>query len=177
MLTFAGVIVAAAVGAILIYAATRPDTFSIARAVTIAASAEAIFPLIDDYRRWAEWSPWEAKDPNMKRTLSGPARGTGASYAWDGNRNVGTGRMEILETSPPARVLIDLSFTRPMAARNTVEFTLAPDSGGTRVTWEMRGPSPFMSKLMGLVFNMDKMVGADFEAGLAKLKALAEGGR
>jgi uncharacterized protein YndB with AHSA1/START domain len=168
---------AVAIVVVLAYAATRPDEFRIARAATIAAPAEAIFPMIDDFRRWADWSPWETKDPNMKRTLGGSARGPGAVYAWKGNSSVGEGRMEIRETAPPRRVAIDLEFALPMKARNVVEFTLEPDGAGTRVTWAMRGPSPFISKLMGLVFNMDKMVGGDFEAGLAKLKALAEAGR
>ncbi|MDX2223695.1 MAG: SRPBCC family protein [Rhodospirillaceae bacterium] len=177
MLTTLGAVAALAVAGLLVYAATRPDTFRVSRATVIAAPAEAIFPLINDFRGWASWSPWETKDPAMKKSLSGAERGPGAAYAWEGNNDVGSGRMEITESTPQRRVVIDLSFTRPMKARNTVELALEPEAGGTRVDWVMHGPSPFMSKLFGIFVNIDRMVGKDFEAGLAKLKALAEAGR
>jgi len=161
--------------AVLALAATRPDTFRVRRAASVKAPPERIFPLINDLRRWSAWSPYEKKDPAMKRTLSGTAAGKGAVYEWDGNKDIGKGRMEIIESSPPTRVLIALDFVRPFEAHNLVEFTLEPNGDSTRVTWAMDGRSPYVAKLMGLFFSMDRMIGEDFEAGLASLRALAEG--
>ena len=162
------------VAAILAYAATRPDTFSVQRAVSIKAPPEKIFPLIDDFHRWAVWSPWEKMDPDMKRTYSGPAVGKGAAYAWQGNSKVGEGRMEILDDPAPSKVVIKLDFIKPFEGHNTATFLLVPKSELTDVTWTMDGPAPFVAKLMGVFTNMDKMIGSDFEAGLANLKAAAE---
>ena len=171
-------IVASAVGvlvaAFLIYAATRPDTFRVQRTTTIKAPPEKIFPLINDFQRWGAWSPYEKKDPTMKRTLSGAATGKGAVYEWDGNKDIGKGRMEITESAPPSQVTLKLDFIRPFAAHNIVDFTLEPQGDGTLVTWAIHGPSPFMSKVMGIVIDIDKMVGKDFEAGLADLKTVSE---
>lgn len=168
----------AAVGAVLalvlIHAATKPDTFRVQRATSIHAPPEKIFSLIDDFGRWGSWSPYEKKDLAMKRSFSDPTRGKGAVYEWDGNKEVGQGRMEITDSSPSTRVAINLDFTRPFEAHNRVEFTLEPREGATHVTWAMHGPSPYISKLIGIFFNMDSMVGKDFEAGLANLKSVAE---
>jgi uncharacterized protein YndB with AHSA1/START domain len=164
------------IAGLLGYAATRPDTFRVERSVTIDAPPERIFPLINDYRGWALWSPWDKKDPGMQRTFSGADTGVGAIYEWSGNSAVGAGRMEIIQSVPDSRVTVDLQFTAPFAARNTAEFLLAPRDGGTSVTWAMSGPNPFLSKLMGVFVSMDDMVGGDFEAGLAALKAVAEQG-
>jgi uncharacterized protein YndB with AHSA1/START domain len=164
----------AAIAAILIYAATRPDQFKVQRTVAIHAPAEKIFPLIEAFDAWPSWSPYEKRDPAMKRTRSGPASGPGAVYEWEGNNKVGKGRMEIVETRPPSHITIKLDFDRPFEAHNTAEFTLEPQPDATIVTWTMHGPSPYMAKLMGLVFDMDRMVGKDFEEGLANLKSLAE---
>lgn len=161
-------------GAVLGYAATRPGTFRVQRATTIKAAPEKIFSHINDLHAWTSWSPYENKDPAMKRSFSGPAQGVGAAYDWEGNKEVGTGHMEILDASPSSRVEIQLDFLKPFEAHNFVEFTLEPQGDATQVTWVMRGPSPYLAKLMGLFFSMDKMVGGDFEAGLAKLKAVAE---
>ncbi len=169
----AGVLVLG-VAVILVYAATRPDSFRVERAASIKAPPEKIFPLIADLRQWSAWSPYEKKDPAMKRSHSGAASGKGAVYDWNGDKNVGQGRMEITDTAPPSKVTIKLDFVRPFEAHNTVEFTLRPQGDATGVTWAMRGPSPFISKLMGIFFDMDGMIGADFEAGLASLKAAAE---
>ena len=166
--------VAIAIAIVLIVAATKPDTFSVQRATTVRAPPEEIFPSINDFHQWATWSPWEDKDPAMKRTYSGTGSGKGAVYAWDGNKNVGTGRMEILEVSAPSKIVIKLDFFKPFEAHNTAEFTMLPQGDGTSLTWLMHGPAPFMSKVMQVFMNMDKMVGKDFEAGLAKLKKLAE---
>jgi uncharacterized protein YndB with AHSA1/START domain len=174
MLTTILIVIAVAIAAVLAYAATKPDTFAIRRSAAMAAPPERIFPMIDDLRAQSAWSPFE-KDPNMKRTHSGPARGKGAVYAWDGNRQVGAGRIAITESVAPSKVVLLLEMMRPFAAQNTVEFTLAPLGGGTNVTWSMQGRQPYMAKLFGLFVNCDKMVGAQFEEGLAKLKTLVEG--
>ena len=167
-------VVVVLIGALLAYAATRPDTFRVERAAVIKAPPAKVFALIDDFHQWAGWSPWEKLDPSMKRSHSGAASGKGAVYAWEGNGDVGAGRMEILETTAPSRVLIRLDFIKPFEARNTAEYTLRPEGEATRVTWAMYGPAPFVSKLMQVFVSMDKMIGTDFEQGLANLKALAE---
>ena len=166
--------VAIAIAIVLILAATKPDTFSVQRATTVRAPPEKIFPSINDFHQWGTWSPWEDKDSAMKRTYSGAGSGKGAVYAWDGNKNVGTGRMEILEVSAPSKIVIKLDFFKPFEAHNTAEFTMLPQGDATSLTWLMHGPAPFMSKVMQVFMNMDKMVGKDFEAGLAKLKKLTE---
>jgi len=168
------VVLAIAIAIVLILAAAKPDSFSVQRAAIVRAPPETIFPLIDDFHRWAAWSPWENKDPAMKRSYSGPASGRGAVYAWDGNKNVGSGRMEILDSSTPSKIIIKLDFFKPFEGHNTAEFTMLPQGEATNLTWEMRGPAPFMSKVMQVFMNMDKMIGKDFEAGLANLKRLAE---
>ncbi|MBP6814686.1 MAG: SRPBCC family protein [Burkholderiaceae bacterium] len=167
-------VVVVLIGALLAYAATRPDSFRVERAAVIKAPPAKVFALIDDFHQWAGWSPWEKLDPSMKRSHSGAASGKGAVYAWEGNGDVGAGRMEILETTAPSRVLIRLDFIKPFEARNTAEYTLRPEGEATRVTWAMYGPAPFVSKLMQVFVSMDAMIGKDFEQGLANLKALAE---
>ena len=175
MLKTIGFLVLVLVIGLLAYAATRPDSFRVERSITINAPAAAIFPLIDDYRRWTAWSPWESRDPAMKKTYSGAGSGLGAVYEWAGNSEVGTGRMETVGSVAPSKVTIDLHFMKPFEARNTAEFSLADQGGTTTVTWAMYGPSPLVSKVMGLFVSMDEMVGGDFAAGLASLKAAAEG--
>ncbi len=163
-----------ALAALLIFAATRPDSFRVERTTSIKAQPDKVFALINDLRRWAAWSPYDKKDPAMKRTLSGSASGAGAVYEWDGNQEIGKGRMEITDSSPPSRIIIRLDFVKPFEAHNVVEFTLRQQDEATLVTWAMHGPSPYISKLMGIFFSMDKMIGKDFEAGLANLKSAAE---
>ena len=163
-----------AIAVILILAATKPDRFSVQRATTVKAPAEKIFPLINDFRRWGSWSPYEHKDPVMKRSFSGAASGKGAVYAWDGNKNVGSGRMEILDATAPAKIVIKLDFFTPFEGHNTAEFTMLPQGDGTNLTWLMHGPAPFMAKIMHVFMNIDRMVGKDFEIGLANLKRLTE---
>jgi hypothetical protein len=163
-----------AIAAALIYAATQPDMFRVIRSTLIAAPPEKIFPLINDLRAQSAWSPFE-KDPNMKRTCSGPPAGKGAVCEWDGNRQVGAGRIAITDSVAPVRVSLLLDMSRPFAAHNTVDFVLEPKSNGTQVTWAMQGRQPFMAKVISMVINCDKMVGSNFEEGLAKLKALVEG--
>ncbi|MEO8134256.1 MAG: SRPBCC family protein [Betaproteobacteria bacterium] len=166
--------VLALLAAFLIFAATRPNSFRIERAIEIKAPADKIFVLINDLHRWTAWSPWEKVDPALKRAYGGLPSGVGASYAWEGNREVGAGRMEITESVPSSKILIKLDFLKPFAAHNIAEFGLAGAGDSTRVTWAMYGPSPFMAKVMGLVFNMDKMLGGQFDEGLSNLKVLAE---
>jgi uncharacterized protein YndB with AHSA1/START domain len=163
-----------AIAAILVQAAMKPDTFRVERTASIKAPPEKIFPLISDFDNWGAWSPYEKKDPNMKRTRSGAANGKGAVYAWDGDKNVGKGRMEIAEASPPSKVSLKLDFERPFEAHNIVNFTMEPKGDATSVTWAMQGPVPYMAKIAHVIFNMDRMVGRDFEAGLANVKTLAE---
>jgi uncharacterized protein YndB with AHSA1/START domain len=156
------------------FAAMQPDSFRVDRAVDVKAPPEKVFPLINDFHNWPKWSPWEKMDPDMVRVLSGAEKGQGAVYSWKGNKKVGSGRMDILESSAPARVLIQLDFIEPFSARNTVEFTLTPVDGGTHVNWAMYGPSNLVSKMISLFCSMDKMIGKDFEAGLAAMAAAAE---
>ena len=155
-------------GAVLAIAATRPDVFRVQRAASIRAPPERIYPLIADFQRWGAWSPYEKKDPAMKRSIQGPV------YAWEGNGEVGVGRMEIVEADAPSRVRIKLDFVKPFEAHNMIEFSLERKADATSVTWDMRGPATLPSKVIGLFLDMDAMVGKDFEAGLASLKAIAE---
>jgi len=170
------IVLALAVAGVLGFAASKPDRFEIRRAASVNAPPEKIFPLINDLHAQASWSPFE-KDPNMKRMHSGAPEGKGAVYEWDGNREVGAGRISIKD-STPSRIMLDLEMTRPFAARNEVEFTLVPNGGNTTiVTWAMRGPQPFLGKVINLFIDCEKMVGKQFEQGLANLKAIAEGTR
>lgn len=173
------VIVIVLVAAIAAYAATRPDTFRVQRSTTVNAPADKIFPLINDFHNWTAWSPYEKRDPALKRTYSGAQSGKGAVYAWEGNSNVGAGCMEIMDAPSPSAVVIKLDFIRPFEGHNVAEFTMEPQGGSnapaaTNVTWAMHGPAPFITKVMGIFLNMDTMIGKDFEAGLSNIKALAE---
>jgi hypothetical protein len=157
----------------LAFAATRPDTFRVQRSTSIKAPPEKISALIQDFHNWTSWSPWEKLDPALKRTYSGAASGTGAVYEWEGNQKAGQGRMEITEASP-TRTTIKLDFLKPFEAHNTVDFALEPVGESTNVTWVMDGTNSYLGKVMSVFFNMDRMVGKDFETGLANLKAAAE---
>jgi uncharacterized protein YndB with AHSA1/START domain len=168
------VVLAIAIAIILVLAATKPGTFSVRRATTVKAPPERIFPLINDFHQWGSWSPYENKDPAMKRSFSGAADGKGAVYGWEGNKNVGSGRMEILDTSEPSKIVIKLDFFTPFEGHNTAEFTMLPQGDATNLTWLMHGPASFMSKVMQMFINLDKMIGKDFEIGLANLKRLTE---
>jgi hypothetical protein len=160
--------------ALLAFAATRPNSFRVQRTASLSAPREKIFPLLNDFHNWGSWSPWEKMDPELKRTYSGAASGKGAVYEWKGNKKVGQGRMEILASSRPGKLVIQLDFLKPFEAHNTTEFTLEGKGGATDVTWAMYGPQPFVGKLMTVFFSMDRVVGNDFETGLANLKAIAE---
>jgi hypothetical protein len=173
-ITIIAVVLAVGIVVVLALAATKPDSFRVERSLAVKAPADVIYPLIANFHFWNGWSPYEGRDPAMKRTFGGTDQGKGATYAWDGNNNVGAGRMEILEANTPSKIRIKLDFERPFEGHNTAEFTFAPQGDATLVTWAMYGPAPFMSKLMQVFMNFDNMIGKDFEAGLASLKKLTE---
>ncbi len=158
---------------ILIYAATKPDTIHVERSISIKAPQEKIFALINDFHQWNEWTPYN-KDPAMKKTYSGSASGKGAVYAWEGNKDVGQGEITITDSTPPNEIALDLHMISPFEGRNSVVFTLNKSGDSTQVTWSLICKQNYIAKIMGLIFNMDKMIGGDFEAGLAKLKVIAE---
>ncbi len=168
------ILMVVAVAAVLTIAVSRPNDFRVERSTVIKGPASNIYPLISDFRRWGAWSPWEKIDPSMQRTFGGAQSGVGATYAWAGVGKAGAGRMEITQAADPSTVVIKLDFIKPFEGHNVATYTLQPDGDGTRVTWVMDGPRPFISKLMGVFFNMDTMIGRDFEAGLANMKAVAE---
>lgn len=174
ILLIVAAVLAAFVAALFIYASTKPDMLRFSRSTLVEAPPEKIYLLLEDFHRWTEWSPYEHRDPDMKRTFGGAEKGEGATYAWEGNGSIGSGRMEILEVTPPSRILIQLDFIAPMEAHNMAIFTMEPEGGATLVTWTMEGEANIFSKVAGIFIDMDKMVGSDFEAGLAKLKAAAE---
>ena len=143
--------------------------YEVTRSALIPASAEEIFPLVNNFHEWTKWSPWETVDPAMERSYTGSDAGVGARYSWSGNRKAGSGTMEIVNTSEPRDINIRLEFTKPFKSVNPTSFTFAPEEGGTRVTWTMTGENKGIGKVFALFMNMDKMVGQDFEKGLASL--------
>jgi hypothetical protein len=167
-------VLAGGVAALVGYAASRPADFRIQRRARIAAQPRDILTHLDDFRAWSAWSPWEKLDPAMQRTFGGPARGVGATYAWDGNKKAGAGSMKITRSDDQGMAMT-LDFTRPMRATNVTEFAFAPGDGGTEVVWTMNGSNNLMGKLFGVFVNMDQLIGRDFEAGLASLKVVSEG--
>src|ERR1700730_9263790 len=173
VIAIVAVVLAIVVAVVLILALTKPDVFRVQRAAATQAPPERIFSLINDFHQWGNWSPWEHRDPAMKRTFSGNESGKGAVYAWDGNKNVGAGRMEILDAVLP-KIVIKLDFINPFEGHNTAEFTMLPRGGATDVTWTMYGATPLLGKVMHVFINMDRMIGKDFEAGLANLKKAVE---
>jgi hypothetical protein len=162
------------ISAVLVYAAFRPSALHVERATSIKAPPEKIFPLINDFHTWGSWSPYEKKDPGMKRSYTGAPKGTGSVYEWEGNSDVGQGRMEITNASPGSNVTIKLDFVKPFEGHNMATFSLDPKGDATSVTWAMDGPTPYIGKVMGIFIDMDNMIGKDFEAGLANLKDIAE---
>ena len=167
------IVVGAAIAVVLAYAATKPDTFRVERSALVKAPPEKVHALINDMHAFNTWNPWAKKDPAMKGNYSGPTSGNGSGYAWESDK-VGTGSMEIIDTAAPSSVKLKLDFLKPFEAHNFADFTLTPESDATRVVWSMHGPAPYFSKLMQVFMSMDKMVGKDFEEGLATLKHIAE---
>jgi uncharacterized protein YndB with AHSA1/START domain len=167
-------IVAAAIAALMIYAATKPDTFRLQRSATIAAPPEKVFALINDLRQFNTWNPFAKMEPSVVMTYDATSAGVGGAYNWKGEKT-GEGRMQITESVPAQRVSAKLDFSKPFEAHNNVDFTVQPQGDkGSTVTWAMHGPMPYLNRVMTIFFDMDKTVGKDFEAGLANLKALAE---
>jgi Polyketide cyclase / dehydrase and lipid transport len=174
ILSWAAILVVVAIAGILAYAATLPTSFRVARSATMTAAPDAIFPHINSLRGFKAWEPFSRKDPAIKIAYSGPESGKGAAYTWDGNGDVGQGRVEIADTAPPSRVTMKLDMVKPMEAHNTVVFTLEPKGDATTVTWAMTGDRPYIGKVLDAVLNMDRMVGGEFEKGLAELKSIVE---
>jgi uncharacterized protein YndB with AHSA1/START domain len=174
IIAIVAIVLAIAIAVVLILAASKPNTFSVQRAIAIKAPPDRIFPLINDFHQWASWSPYENKDPAIKRSFSGAANGKGAVYGWEGNNNVGSGRMEILDTATPSKIVIKLDFVKPFEGHNTAEFTMLPQGNATSVTWLMHGPAKFIHRLMQVFMNLDTMIGKDFEVGLVNLKNITE---
>lgn len=168
------VAVVVAIVALLVVASLKPNTFSVERSIRVKAPAERVFVEVNDFHRWTAWSPWEGLDANLQRNYSGADAGVGAVYAWQGNQKAGQGRMEIKQATAPSFIQIQLDFLKPFEAHNTVDFSFQTVGDATEVTWKMYGPANFMSKLMGTVMSMDKLVGKDFEKGLSALKQVAE---
>lgn len=150
------------------------NSFLVERSTVVKAAPDAVQALLDNFHKWPQWSPWEGQDPALKRTYTGPDSGVGAAYSWAGNRKAGAGSMKITESVPGERVVLDLHFTKPFKTENVTKFLLTPEADGTRVVWQMTGQSNFFFALVGKIFPMDKVVGKDFEKGLAQLKSEAE---
>ena len=167
-------ILAFIIAAILLFAATRPDVFHIQRSLTVQASPEKVFPLINDLHQWPLWAPQDKEDPSMKRTYSGAASGTGAISDWSGSGNTGRGRMTITESVPSKQITIQVDWVRPFTARNMNQFTLEAQGASTRISWSMQGPNLYFMKVMSVFTNMDRVMGQHFETGLANLKLVAE---
>jgi uncharacterized protein YndB with AHSA1/START domain len=174
MLKIILLVIALLIAGVLVFAATKPDVFRVERKAVFQAPPEKVFALVNDFRQWEPWSPWEKKDPAMKRTFGATTAGQGATYAWQGNKDVGQGSMEIVESVTPSRIRLKLDFIQPFEAHNVVTFTLTPQGKGTEISWAMEGPVPYFAKIIHVFINMDEMVGGEFEAGLANLKTLAE---
>lgn len=169
-------VVGVAVIIILALALRQPDDFRVERQIAIAAPANAIYPNLDDFHRWAAWSPWEKIEPGMKKTYSGPASGTGSKYAWEG-KEVGVGNMTVTDSKPNQQLQIRLEFTKPFEAVNDTMFELKPHNADTQVNWVMTGKNNFVSKIMCVFADMDSMIGKDFESGLNALKQVSENGQ
>ena len=166
---------AALIAIFLIFVATRPAHFVIARSAVIPAPAGEVFALVNDFHKWNDWSPWAKLDPNAKNSFDGPAAGVGAKFAWSGNSEVGEGSMKITDSRPDESIQIDLNFTKPMPANDLAVFTFKPDGNGTRVTWTMSGDNGFMGKLVACFFDCDRMAGGQFENGFENMTAIVAG--
>ena len=173
MLIKIALVIVILIAVIVIYAASKPDDFHVERSVSIHASAPKIFALINDFHLWNDWTPYN-KDPNMQKTYSGSALGVGAHYAWEGNKDVGKGEITIRTSTPSQRIEFDLHMIEPFEGHNLAAFTLTPDGANTKVTWSLDDKQKLLVKVMSLFMDMDKMIGKDFEVGLAQLKVLAE---
>jgi hypothetical protein len=164
------------VAVLAVVVATRPSEFRVQRTTTISAPAPVVFAQVNDFHKWEAWSPYVKRDPAMKKTFEGAPSGVGAIYTWSGNNEVGEGRTTIIESRPSELIRVQLEFVRPFAATSIAEFTFKPEGERTAVTWSLNGHNNFIAKAMGLVVNTDRMIGGDFETGLAQMKSAAEAG-
>ena len=171
------IVVAVIVVVLIVIVALQPSDFRVTRSATMSAPAPAAFAQVNDFHKWEAWNPWGKIDPAMKQTYEGAPAGTGAIYRWIGNKEVGEGRMTIIESHPSDLIRIKLEFFKPFAATNTAEFTFKPEGNQTVVTWSMSGDKNFMAKAIHLFMNMDKMIGGQFDKGLAEMKSIVEGAR
>ena len=162
------------VGALLLFAATRPNSYAVSRSMTIKAPPEKLFAMVDSFPAWPQWSPYEKLDPNMKRTIGGSPSGVGATYAWAGNSSAGEGKMTISKSQPSSLVEVQLDFTKPMSEHAVATFTFAPKGDSTLVTWSVNGPMPYVAKLFTMFMSMDKELGGQMEDGLGTMKKVAE---
>ena len=165
------------VGVIVVFlgiVALQPSDFRISRSTKVTASSEVVFSQVDDFHNWEGWSPWAKLDPAAKNTFEGPAAGKGAIFKWSGNSEVGEGQMTITDSQPSEKIVIKLEFKRPFEDTSTTEFTFKPEGDQTVVIWNMFGKQNFMGKMVCMFMNMDKMVGGQFDQGLAKMKEIAE---
>lgn len=160
---------------LVVIVALQPGNFRIERSILVSAPPPAVFAQVNDFHKWNAWNPWGKVDPSMKQSYQGAPAGPGAVYTWNGNKEIGEGRMTITDARPSDLVRVKLEFFKPFAATNTAEFTFVPEGNHTRVTWSMFGEKNFMAKAIHLFMNMDKMIGGQFETGLADMKAAAEG--
>ena len=174
MLKFIFISLAVIIIALAVFVAMQPDAFRVTRSATVSAPATAVFAHVNELHKWEAWNPWQKKDPAMKLTFAGPPAGPGASYSWAGNNEVGEGRLTITESRPGELVRLKLEFMKPFTATNTADFTFKPEGDKTVVIWSMEGKNNYVAKALHLVMNMDKMVGGDFEKGLADMKAAVE---
>ena len=174
MLKKIGLVVAVLLVALCIGIATRPDTYRVERKATVSAPADVVFGYVNDFHQWTKWSPFEKLDPKMERTFGGAPLGTGSSYSWSGNSQAGEGTMTIKESTPDRHIALDLHFLKPFESTALTQFTFAPVDEGVNVTWAMEGENNLIGKAMSLFVSMDKMVGTQFEEGLANLKSVAE---
>ncbi len=174
MLKLLGILIVVVVAGVLLFAASRPDTLSVTRSLSMKAPPEKIYALVNDLAKWQSWSPYEVKDPGMKRTLGAVTAGVGATYAWEGNKEVGQGEMAISRSTAPSLVSMQLHFIKPFEGRNQADFKMDAQGDSTLVTWHMHGPAPFINKLMGVFMNLDQMIGKDFEVGLKNIQTMVE---
>lgn len=173
ILAVLGIIVAGVI-VLCVVVSMQPAEFTVTRSATFNAPPDRVFAQVNDFKNWSAWSPWEKLDPNMKKTVSDPSAGKGASYAWTGNDEVGEGKMTIAESHPSEHIKVDLEFIKPFAMKSDTNFMFKPEGDKTTMTWSMSGKNNFLSKAFGLFMNMDKMVGSDFEKGMADLKTVVE---
>jgi hypothetical protein len=166
---------AAVLAVLIVVIATRPGKFRVVRSATMSAPASAVFAQVNDFHKWETWSPWAKLDPGCKNSFEGPSAGKGAIFRWDGDKNVGAGSMTILESRPSELIRIQLDFIRPFAGTSDVEFTFKPQGERTAVTWSIAGKNNFIGKAIGLVFDCEKMIGGNYDQGLASIKSIVEG--